>query len=316
MNMIVTCTVNPAIDLSTEIDRVEPFRKLRCGDARRDPGGGGVNVARVLHRLGAEVTAVFTAGGATGQLLKDLVQREGFTSRPIPVSGETREDFTVVETSSGHEFRFVLPGAPLSPGEEEAIVAAVEAIPAPAFVVVSGSLPPHATPALYRNLIAVAKAKGATTVLDTSGPALAETLEAGVDIVKPNRRELSEMTGTALATEADQIEAARTLVQTRRARMVALTLAERGAVLVTRDRTLRASAPKVVPVSTVGAGDSFLAALVFALASGLSHEDALCYGVAAGTAALLSAGTGLCHKSQVERLRALVSVERLADAWV
>ena len=123
------------------------------------------------------------------------------------------------------------------------------------------------------------------------------------------------MAGKALVTETEQIAAARNLVETDRAKIVALTLAERGAVLVTADRMLRASAPKIAAVSTVGAGDSFLAGLVFALASDLSLEEAARYAVAAGTAALLSPGTGLCDKDQVERLRREVLVEHLADVW-
>jgi 6-phosphofructokinase 2 len=143
MALIVTLTPNPAIDISTSVDEVVPVRKLRCEAARRDPGGGGINVARVVQRLGAEVTAIYPAGGCTGELLRRLVKREGVQSLAIPVAEETRESFTALDQKSGEQYRFVLPGAPLSEAEWCACLDALEAVdPLPPFVVCSGSLPP------------------------------------------------------------------------------------------------------------------------------------------------------------------------------
>src|SRR5262245_17082149 len=114
MQTVVTVTPNPAIDISTAVEEVLPIRKLRCARARRDPGGGGINVARVARRFGADVTAIYPAGGSTGTLLQQLVDREGVRSIAISVREEMREDFTVLVEGSGKQYRFVLPGAELS----------------------------------------------------------------------------------------------------------------------------------------------------------------------------------------------------------
>jgi 6-phosphofructokinase 2 len=111
---IVTLTMNPAVDLSTSVTRMAPFTKMRCAAGRRDPGGGGINVARVLNRLGIDATAIYPAGGATGQLLKTLVEREAMRSIVIPAQNETREDVTVLDETTHEQFRFVFPGAALS----------------------------------------------------------------------------------------------------------------------------------------------------------------------------------------------------------
>jgi 6-phosphofructokinase 2 len=315
MSSIITITANPAIDVLTQIHRIAPFSKLRCGEARRDPGGGGINVARVLRRLGVPATALYTAGGLYGELLKGLVEREGIASLPIPIRGETREDFTVIETASGREFRFVLPGPDLNAEECRAILEALSDIDvSPGFVVISGSLPPGTPPALYVDLVRAAKKKGAQTVLDTSGIALEASLREGVDLAKPNLRELRELMRAPLEHEAEWLKAARALTTSGQARIVVLTLGERGALLTTQERAWRAHAPKLTPISTVGAGDSFLAAIVSSLAAGRSLDEALRYGVAAGTAALLLPGTELCRRDDVERLAHDVRLEELVAA--
>ena len=141
MTDIVTLTMNPAIDLSTSVDRVVPVRKLRCEGLRRDPGGGGINVARVVRRMGTEVTAVYTAGGAIGRLLQTLVEREGIEGVVLQISTETREDFTVQEGATGQQFRFVLAGPRISEREWQAALDALASLdPFPRYLVASGSL--------------------------------------------------------------------------------------------------------------------------------------------------------------------------------
>jgi len=315
MNRIVTCTANPAIDVSTVVDRIEPFRKLRCAEARRDPGGGGINVARVVRRFEGQPTAIYPAGGPTGALLRSLMERETVDSISIPIVGETREDFTVIEKESGREFRFVLPGPALSAEECHALIEALARIaPRPAFVVASGSLPPGVPAQFYANLVRTAKAMHAQLVLDTSGPALEASLDEGVFLVKPNLREFRELMQAPMENETQMVQAARRLTAAGRAQVVALTLGEQGALLVTRDQAWRGSAPQMAPVSTVGAGDSFLGAMVFSLAMGRSLADCLRYGIAAGGAALLSPGTELCRLRDVERLLPEIVIEDLAEA--
>lgn len=230
---------------------------------------------------------------------------------PVEIAGETREDFTVLEKRSGRQYRFVLPGPELTPGELAKCVDALRLCPDAEFVVVSGSLPPGAPPGFYVDVVRCAKAKGHKPVVDTSGPALAAVLAEGVYLVKPNLRELAELTGRTLADEEAYLAAAREIVARGGAEVVALSLAEKGARLVTRKDAWRALAPPVKPVSTVGAGDSFVGALVLALTRGAALPEALRRAVAAGTAALLSEGTELCRAETVERLLPQVAVAQI-----
>lgn len=303
MEMIVTLTPNPAIDISTSVGEIVPIRKLRCAEARRDPGGGGINVARVVRRLGGAVSAIYPAGGATGELLRRLVERERVQGAAIPVVEETREDFTVLDRKSGKQYRFVLPGSPLSEAEWRACLNALEAMrPLPPFIVCSGSLPPGVPDDFYARVARFAKARGSKVVLDTSGKPLVSALQEGVYALKPNLRELQELASAPLANEQSWLAAGRRLIESGGVEIIALTLADKGSMLMTRDGALRASVPEVRVVSTVGAGDSFIGGLVWALASGHSNVEAFRWGVAAGTAAVLNPGTQLCHAADVVRL--------------
>lgn len=312
MHAICTLTMNPAVDIFTDVPLVVPTHKLRCSAIRQDPGGGGINCARVISRLGGMVTAIYPMGGATGQLLKKRVEAEGILSLTIDAHEETRLSFTVLEKDTENEFRFVLPGPHLNEAEWKECLAAVsmDAVQ-PQYLIASGSMPPGVPDDFLPNLARMAKARGIRLVLDTSGAALKETLAAGVYLVKPNLREMRELTGNALDDETSWIAACRDLIAKGQAEMVALTLGHLGALLVTRDLALRAEALPIKPVSTVGAGDSFLGALVWSISRGDDLEKAFRYGVAAGSAALLSQGTGLCAVEDVEKLVAQTNVTRL-----
>lgn len=315
MPSVLTLTINPAIDVSTSVDRVEPVRKLRCAMGRRDPGGGGVNVARVACRLGAEAAAIYPAGGYFGQLLRQLVEREGVRSIVAQIGGETRVDFTVLEAARGQEFRFVLPGPHLRGVEWLACLRALAETDAkPDIVCASGSLPPGAPDDFYARIGDIVESWGGRFALDASGAALKCALRARVCVVKPNLRELSELMGAPLEEEAAQIRACQELIARARLEAVALTLGPKGALLVTAERVLRAPGLPIEPVSTVGAGDSFMGAMVWALASKLTLAEAFPYAVAAGSAALLADGTELCRPEDVHRLLAQVSVEEVDGA--
>lgn len=312
MAAIVTLTPNPAIDLSTSIDRVVPNSKLRCKAARRDPGGGGINVARVVKRLGGDVEAIFPIGGFTGQLLRRLVGDEGIPNRTIDVDAETREDFSVTETSTQQQFRFLLPGLPLRKPEWPKLLDALQASdPRPKFIVASGSLPPGAPANFYELAADIAAKLEAKFVVDTSGEALKAALNRGVYMIKPNLREMCDLTGRNSADERGWIEAARHLIEASKTEVVALSLGHLGAMLITRDLALRAPALQIKMISTVGAGDSFLGAMVFGLAQGQSLEEAFRLGVAAGSAALIHEGTELSQPNDVHRMYQEVRVERL-----
>jgi 6-phosphofructokinase 2 len=300
---ILTVTLNPALDLSTSTDKVMDTHKLRCSAVQYHPGGGGINVARVVQRLGGDCLALYPAGGMNGQRLVQLLDQEQVRSHRLLIAGETRESFHVHETASGRDFRFVLPGPPLSAPEWQAcldLVSTLEA--APHYLVASGSLPPGVPDDFYARLTRLARARGSRVVLDSSGPALAAALTEGVYLIKPSLRELRELTGLALDSDAERLAAARKIIAAGQAQLVALSLGEDGALLVSADQALRASAVPVRVASTIGAGDSFVAGLVWALARGDALEPAFRQAMACAAAALLTAGTALCQAADVERL--------------
>ncbi len=310
MAKIVTLTPNPAIDLSTSINRVVPTLKLRCTAPRRDPGGGGVNVARVVQRFGGDVEAILPVGGFTGQLLRRLINAEGIVHRIVEAEAETREDFYVSESSTQAQYRFVLPGQPLREAEWRRCLAELAASdPAPQFVVASGSLPPGVPDDFYAQAATIARDLGARFLLDTSGAPLAAAIEHGLYLIKPNLREMSELVGAELATQDDWLTRARALIEKRKVEIVALSLGHLGALIVTPDQAFRAQALPIRPVSAVGAGDSFLGGLVFSLANGVGLADAFRLSVAAGAAALLNEGTELCSPADAYRLSAETKIE-------
>lgn len=304
---IITLTPNPAVDLSTSVERVEPIMKLRCSTPKRHPGGGGVNVARVVKRFGGDVEAILPVGGFTGQLLRQLINVENIPTRIIEAEAETREDFSVSELSTAQQYRFVLPGLPLHEGEWRACLDTLAATSSqPKFVVGSGSMPPGVPSDFYAQAAKIARRLGAKFVLDTSGAPLAAALDHGVYMIKPNLREMRELAGAELADQDDWIAAARRFISSGKVEVVALSLGHLGAFLVTRNEALRAAPLPIKPISAVGAGDSFLGAMIFSLAKGDDLVDAFRLGAAAGAAALIKEGTELCQPLDVYQLCAQV----------
>ncbi|WP_315725198.1 MULTISPECIES: 1-phosphofructokinase family hexose kinase [unclassified Bradyrhizobium] len=310
MSDIVTITPNPAVDVSTTVERIVPVAKLRGTTQRRDPGGGGINVARVITRLGGDVAALYPVGGPTGVLLRQLVDTEGVSSLTWTTAEDTREDFFVQERATGQPYRFILPGPALTEPEWQAGLALLGGLdPFPRFVVGSGSLPRGVPTDYYARLAAVARTRGAQFILDTSGPALAAAVAGGVDLIKPSLHEMRDLVGGEPSDATAWEQAARVLIMNGKVGMIALTMGHLGALLVTPERVLRAQPLTMVPVNAVGAGDSFLGALVAKLAASEPLEDAFRFAVAAGAAALLRTGTALCDPADVSRLLADVRLE-------
>jgi 6-phosphofructokinase 2 len=267
-----------------------------------------VNVARVVQRLGGHALAVYTAGGAIGEAYRRLIESERVPTLVVPIQGSTRQNFTVDETATGEQFRFVLEGPELSDAEWRACLALVAgSIPVGGYVVASGSLPPGVPEDFYARVARLSREREARCIVDASGPALAEALAEGVFMIKPSRRELGLHVGAVLDTEQSQVEAASALVADGSAEYVALTLGDAGAVLAARSGVLRLAVPAVRVVSTVGAGDSFVGAFVLRLAQGLPVDVAFRAGVAAGSATAMTPATELCHRADVERLEAELS---------
>ncbi len=291
---------------------MRPFTKMRCAEAHRDPGGGGINTARVLKRLGIEARAIYPAGGAAGKRLVALLEREGVDSIVIPVENETREDFTIFDETTREQFRLVFPGAFLSESEWQACLAVIGRVsPPPAFVIASGSVP-AGVPQDFFGRVVRASNPSSKVIVDTSGPFLKAALEESVFLIKPNLGEFRQLAGITATDDTTLIEAAHRLFDRYRIEVIALSMGPDGALLLTRDLALRASSLPFDPISVSGAGDSFLGAMVWSLVNNGSLETALRYGVAGGSAALLSAGTGLCRPEDVHRLAREVIVKPIA----
>jgi 6-phosphofructokinase 2 len=301
MRPIVTLTLNPTIDASCQAEQVRPIHKIRTSEERYDPGGGGINVVRVIRELGGEAIAVYLAGGVTGQVLNDMLERSGIERRVIPIAGNTRVSHVVYERASGQEYRFTPEGPVIREEEWRACLAALDALAAE-YLVASGSLPRGVPDDFYVEVARIARRRGERFVLDTSGEALRLALAEGVHLIKPNLRELESVVGRSLRGAAEQEAAARALIAERQAEIVTVSLGADGALLATGAGGLRLRAPKVEPKSAVGAGDSFLAAMTLGLAQGRTPEDAFTWAVATGTATVLTMGTELCRRADVERI--------------
>ena len=310
MAEIVTLTPNPAIDLSTSVDRILPTRKLRCAPQRRDPGGGGVNVARVVKRFGGDVEAILPVGGFTGQLLRRLIDDEEIANRVIAAEAETREDFSVSELSTAQQYRFVLPGLPLREAEWRGCLEALAAtVPQPKFVVGSGSLPPGVPNDFYAQAAAIARKLGAKFVVDTSGAPLAAAIDHGVYMIKPNLREMRDLFGAELLDQNDWIVAAREYIECRKGR-------GRRAIARPSRRAARHAGSGIAGAAAADqAGQrgrrrrQFPRRDDFSLAKGDSLADAFRLGMAAGASALIHAGTELCRPEDAYRLYATATIE-------
>lgn len=311
MTTVITVTPNPAIDVFTSTETLAPFSKLRCSSPHHDPGGGGINVARVVRRLGGDVVAVFPAGGCTGSRLSQLLRTEGVPTLEIPTREETRQDFTIVERSTERQYRFIVPGASLEMDEwQRCLDAVAQAAPKPRLVVASGSLPSGAPVDFYARLARIARTRKIPMGLDCSGKPLEAALREGVHLIKPNLREFQELVGRPLVGEGDWVVAGRELIARGACEHIMLTLGDAGALLIGRDGALRADGIPVKAVSVVGAGDSFLGGMVWSLAAGNSVEHAFRLGMAAGTVAVLNAGTQLCHAEDTWRMLADVHIRK------
>ena len=303
MKQILTLTLNPTIDLSSSVENVFPEHKLRCGPVRNEPGGGGINVARAIRHLGGQCRALHFCGGPTGDVLRALLDLERIEHAPMAIKGWTRQSVTIVETATGQQYRFVMPGPTFAEEEWRGALAHVAELQAtPDLIVASGSLPPGVPDDFYGQLARIVRAQGGRLILDTSGRALAAALETGVFLVKPSLRELRTVAGGDLADEAEQEAAAKRIVASGGAEVVVVSLGAAGVLFVTQAGCERLRSPTVPVRSKVGAGDSMVAGITLGLARDYSLRDAVRFGIAAGAAAVMTRGTELCRGEDAERL--------------
>ncbi len=302
MPSIVTVTFSPSIDKSFTVPEMVPDKKLRCSAPHLDPGGGGINVARAIKILGGEATAVFPSGGYTGKQFDRLLEDEAVPMVIIESKNETRENIVVVDQAKNLQYRFGMPGTELKEGEWKEILHVIESIEDIEFLVCSGSLPPGVPEDIYAQLAAIAKRKGAKCIVDTSGRPLQLAMKAGLYLIKPNIGELSAFAGKDFLNIDDARAIAMEIVVSGQCDVVVVSMGSSGAMLVTKDVVEIYTSPKVERKSTVGAGDSMVAGIIYSLSLNKKLTDAVRYGVACGTAATMNPGTELCRKEDADAL--------------
>lgn len=302
MPEIITITFSPCIDKSTSVPALIPEKKLKCIAPKLEPGGGGINVARAIHKLGGSAVAVFPSGGYTGKYFNHLLELENIPSIIIETKNETRENIIVLEESTNNQYRFGMPGTELSEEEWKQCLHAVEERNAVEYIVASGSLPPGVPLDVYAQLSKIAKTKNAKLIIDAPGEALKQAVTEGAYLVKPNLGELASLAGMERIDISEVETVAKRILNNYPVEIMAISLGSDGAMLLTKNEMYKIMPPQVQRKSTVGAGDSMVAGIIYSLSNGMSLKEALQYGVACGTAATMNAGTELCKRADAEYL--------------
>ncbi|MFF4802580.1 1-phosphofructokinase family hexose kinase [Streptomyces sp. NPDC001351] len=302
--MILTVTLNTALDLTYRVPALKPHASHRITEVTERPGGKGVNVARVLAALGHEVTVTGFTGGATGRTVQDLLTATpGLVDALVPVSGPTRRTIALVDDRTGDTTQLNEPGPTITPAEWSAFQEVYEDLLAPASAVaLCGSLPPGVPVGAYAGLIRLAKAAGVPVLLDTSGEPLRRGVAARPDMVKPNADELAELTGSH-----DPLRGAQD-ARRRGARSVVASLGTQGLLAVTPEGRWHAAPPARIHGNPTGAGDSAVAGLLSGLAEQLPWPDRLSRAVALSTATVLAPVAGEFDRGAYEELVGRVAV--------
>ena len=302
---ILTVTLNPAIDLETTTPEIVPGEKLRCTDPRRDPGGGGLNVARAITQLGGQAVALVAAQGSADAGLADMLARHGVPVEHLPAPGDVRQNLSVIETATGRQFRFIFPGPTWAAVDLEEVQAAILHRARPGdWLVLSGSWPPGIAPVAQVAMVRALAGQGVRVVADTSGPAL-EALAAarsGLEVLRMDQVESEALAGGRLPQLLDSADFAAGLARAGAARIVILARGAEGSILADRTGRWFAPAADVTVLSRTGAGDCFVAGAVLALSHGLSLPEVLSWGCAAASAAVTTPATELCEAHTMQAL--------------
>jgi len=308
---VLTVTINPAVDISTELEALRPGKKLRCEEPRFDPGGGGINIARTIKTLGGDACAFVVAGGSSGAMLRELCEAEGLDTVWFDIEGKTRELLKVFERDSGDLYRFVLPGPPIGEREQEEIADRIAELSGDfEYVVVSGSLAPNMPDDFHARLAERVRSAGARFVVDTSGAALERAVEAGLHMIKPDMHEAAELAGRDITDAEHHQEALLQQLLDQGTEIAIVTLGAKGALAGDRSgKRVRMVPPHVEERSAVGAGDAFLGAALYALSEGQTLEDAVRLAVAAAAATVQTKGTQITSRDDILALRERVTEE-------
>jgi 6-phosphofructokinase 2 len=309
--MIYTVTLNPALDHFLDVQDLCIHDANRVTSECLYAGGKGIDVSRAIRRLGSDSMALGFIGGHNGQIMLDLLKKEGVTCYFTPISQETRRNIIIGALSRGTQTMLNARGPTVTKDEWNAFLTHLRLLDLrDSYVVLSGSLPRGVPVDAYRQVITLVQNQGARAVLDTDGPALKVGLTAQPFAMKPNVNELRRLTGLALRSERAVLTAA-TQLHRDGIEIVLVSMGCRGLLMVTGGSRCRVVPPAVRVRSTVGAGDSAVAGFVCTHAGGKPLEDCLRFAAAAGTAATLAPGNQLCRLRDVQRLAPRVRLEHI-----
>lgn len=298
---IVTLTVNPALDKSAHFSGLVPEQKIRCEAPLYDAGGGGINVSKAISRLEGTSLAVMASGGPSGEMIKEILNKESIPIHSIETKNWTRESFVAVDDNTNSQYRFNFPGTSITDAERDAIIQVFDTIESE-FIVLSGSLREGLAVNFYQEIAKIAKKSNSKLIVDTSGEGLKKVLETGVYLIKPNVGELAKLIGVERLEMEEVNDAAKQIIEKGGAEIVVVSLGPQGAVLVTKDSYDFVPAPNVAKKSTVGAGDSMVGGMVWALSQNKNLKEVIRWGVACGSAATMNEGTQLFKLEDAKRL--------------
>mgnify|MGYP005812588757 CR=1 FL=1 len=312
--MILTVTLNAAIDRTVAVPNFRLGRRHRAVESRTVAGGKGINVARALSLLGRPVIATGFVGGPTGARVLEELRQESVLTDFTGIASETRINLAVIDPTSGEQTEINERGPAVSPEEVKRLFERIGYLAGGAKIcVLAGSVPPGAGDDLYARLVADLSRRGVTVVLDAEGEAMLEGVRAGASMVTPNEREAEELVGQEFSDGTDLAHGLNELVRLGAAE-AAITRPD-GCVASVGEgaerRLLEVHTEPLEAVSTVGSGDAFVAGWVAASYEGRSPEDCLAYGVACGAESTQHFGAGTVDRNQVERLLGEVAVHDL-----
>ena len=300
-HQIITLTLNPSLDKSTHFTGLIAEQKIRCEKPRYDAGGGGINVSKAIAKLGGNSLCIHTSGGSAGKMLEEIILKDGIENKVIPTQNWTRENFIAFENTTKAQYRFGFPGNELLEDEKEKVIESIKEINTK-YLVLSGSLNEGLPTDFYQTIAEIAKAMGIKVIVDTSGEPLRKVLEKGVYLIKPNIGELAKLIGVERLELSEVEKAAKTLIENGAAEIVVVSLGTEGALLVSNEQIEFVKAPKVTKKSTVGAGDSMVGGMVWALSQNKTLKEVIQWGVSCGTAATMNEGTQLFKKEDAIKL--------------
>ncbi|MBI4187179.1 MAG: 1-phosphofructokinase [Chloroflexi bacterium] len=309
--MIATITLNPSLDEHITVHKLVVGGTNRWTQRHVYAGGKGIDVSRAVYEMGGTTMAYGFIGGAAGRTMEILLDEDGVPYSFTPVGRETRSNFIITDASTSQQTRIGAPGPRISQSELERFLNKIRKIsPPPAFMVASGSVPPGLSAHIYYTLIAEAREHGIKTALDAEGQWLKKGIKARPYLVKPNIREAEGLFGRALPTEEDIIRAALDMLDMG-IEIAAISRGKDGIIAASKERIVKAVSPPVGVLSDVGAGDSAVAGLVLKLADGESLAEACRLAVAMGSAAVMTPGTELGRRTDVEMLLPQVEVQEM-----